>query len=120
MEAGDISWLTANFPDLAARGYVSKFEALVKQYPPDTDLSTWKSQDLVNLITVLGLEGALMEPLTENEFITEDLNEESPISEVDVAELDEILEDCDPVDRDAFKVALRYLKGEFTNVSLRA
>mmetsp|Transcript_77 Transcript_77/g.161 ORF Transcript_77/g.161 Transcript_77/m.161 type:complete len:125 (+) Transcript_77:96-470(+) len=118
--SGDLSWLLKNFPSLVAGGYSPRFEALVSQHPPDgVNLDQWTGGDLTNLINLMQLESVLT-PLKEQEFITEDLSEPTPLNEVHLEELDEILANCEENDREAFKAAFRYLKGEYTKVSLRA
>mmetsp|Transcript_36084 Transcript_36084/g.62499 ORF Transcript_36084/g.62499 Transcript_36084/m.62499 type:complete len:120 (+) Transcript_36084:128-487(+) len=119
MDSSDVSWFENQFPDLANVGYTAKISALVAKYPPGTDIKDWTSGDLSGLLTTLGCED-LVEPLKEQEFLSDDVSEETPFSEVTPEELDELLEDSDSNMREALKVALRYLKGEFTNVSLRA
>ncbi|CAM9221979.1 unnamed protein product [Ectocarpus sp. 6 AP-2014] len=117
-----IAWFYAGHPALVKSGYAEKFEELSRQYPPSSsDVSKWTGSELMKMIGILGLSG--LEPaLREQEFLPENPEEESPFGSLDASELEEVFEDSGVprIEIDAIKVALRYLKGEFTNVSVKA
>eukprot|EP00752_Nemacystus_decipiens_P002210 g2101.t1 len=117
-----IAWFYAAYPGLVKHGFAEKFEELSRQYPPSSsDVSKWTGAELVKMIGILGLSE--LEPaLREQEFLPENPEEESPFGSLDASELDEVFEDSgvERIEIDALKVALRYLKGEFTNVSVKA
>ncbi|CAM9894971.1 unnamed protein product [Pylaiella littoralis] len=117
-----IAWLYASYPELVQKGFAEKFEELSRKYPPSSsDVSKWTGSELVKMIGVLGL--SRLEPaLREQEFLPENPEEESPFGSLDASELEEVFEDSGVprVEIDALKAALRYLRGEFTNVSVKA
>ncbi|CAM9191344.1 unnamed protein product [Hapterophycus canaliculatus] len=117
-----IAWLYAGYPGLVKNGFAEKFEDLSRQYPPSaSDVAKWTGADLVRMIGILGLSG--LEPaLREQEFLPDNPEDESPFGSLDASELEEVFEDSNVprIEIEALKVALRYLKGEFTNVSVKA
>ncbi|CAM9543917.1 unnamed protein product [Chrysoparadoxa australica] len=118
----ECGWFFRSFPKLVKAGFGDKVEAFVTRYPPEsTNVAKWRAKDLLEMIKLLGLED--LEPdLRDQEFLPEDENEESPFGYLDASELAEVFEESQVAKEqvDMLKVALRYLKGEFTNVSIKA
>ncbi|CAM9418676.1 unnamed protein product [Phaeothamnion confervicola] len=119
---GDVSWFNRGFPRLAKLGYAPKFQALAAHWPPrSTNVQKWRSAQVLQLLEILGLQ-SLEGCLREQEFLPEGDTEESPFGSLDAPEVDEIFSGsgADAGEVEALKVSLRYLKGEFFDVSVMA
>ena len=102
--------------------FCGKFERLYKAYPPnETDLSSWTNRDLKEMLEIIDLGDEVMQVFQDEEFFDGSDDDESAFGSIEVADLESMFENTG-LDRElkVLSLCLQYLKGVFTNVSLRA
>mmetsp|Transcript_11705 Transcript_11705/g.43621 ORF Transcript_11705/g.43621 Transcript_11705/m.43621 type:complete len:124 (-) Transcript_11705:892-1263(-) len=113
------AWAPDLFPDFADR-----FSQLCNEYPAgQTDLTAWTNHDLRHVLEILDLGPKVQEIFEEEEFLPEDGedDDDNAFGSIEMSDLESMFEDKDLEQQlTALKLCLRYLRGEFTNVSLKA